>query len=223
MSVLTRALLITALLLVVAVAPVAVYRYEYTTHKRLREVTPGKVWRSGQMTARGFSDAVARHGIRTVINLQNEFPDPDLRLDFLNAATMKESELCRRLGVRYVALAPDLVPRPEADERRPEVIDRFLDLMDDPDTYPVLIHCRAGLHRTGCLVAVYRMEYEGYSRRRAFLELKSNGFGERAASVANDYVAQYVLNYEPGFRRGEFVGLVERWADEVAERPACCP
>ena len=34
--------------------------------------------------------------------------------------------------------------------------------MDDPDSYPVLIHCNAGLNRTGVMVAVYRMEYQGW-------------------------------------------------------------
>jgi protein tyrosine/serine phosphatase len=69
--------------------------------------------------------------------------------------------------------------------------------MDDPTNHPVLIHCRAGLHRTGVLTAVYRMEYEGWSTREAFNELKSNGFGDSACTSANEYVSQYVLAYRP--------------------------
>jgi protein-tyrosine phosphatase len=64
----------------------------------------------------------------------------------------------------------------------------------------VLVHCRAGLHRTGCLVAVYRMEYEGWSARRAIDEMKANGFGEWGCTSSNDYVRQYVLNYRPKLR-----------------------
>ena len=62
--------------------------------------------------------------------------------------TEGESELCRQLGVRYVFLGPDLVSRKRVPYDRPPAIDRFLTLMDDPETYPVLLHCRAGLHRT---------------------------------------------------------------------------
>jgi protein-tyrosine phosphatase len=69
--------------------------------------------------------------------------------------------------------------------------------MDDPANYPVLIHCKAGLHRTGCLVAVYRMEYEGWSPTEAIAEMKDLGFGDAACTSANDYIQQYVLTYQP--------------------------
>src|SRR5205823_5124257 len=134
--------------------------------KRLRVVTPGAVYRSGQMTARGFADAVHRYGIKTVINLQNETPDPEV------APGLAESELCKQLGVRYVFLLPDLIERYRARRgERPETIDAFLRVMDDPDSYPVLLHCRAGLHRTGILAALYRMEYEGWPLDSALREL----------------------------------------------------
>jgi protein tyrosine/serine phosphatase len=66
----------------------------------------------------------------------------------------------------------------------------------------VLIHCKAGLHRTGVLSAVYRMEYQGWTRAQAYAELKAHGFGDTYCTIANDYVKQYVLTYEPGQRRG---------------------
>ena len=101
------------------------------------------------MTAPGFIEAVDRYHFHTIINLQDEFPDPDVALGYFTTQTVKESELCRQLGVRYVFLGPDLVSRKRVPYVRPPAIDRFLALMDDPETYPVLLHCRAGLHRTG--------------------------------------------------------------------------
>ena len=80
---------------------------------------------------------------------------------------------------------------------RPAAIKTFLDLMDREDTYPALIHCRAGLHRTGVMVAIYRMEYDGWSRAEAMSELRAHGFGVYAATAANDYISQYVLAYKP--------------------------
>jgi hypothetical protein len=155
------------------------------------------MYRSGQMTATGFAEAVRRFHFRTIINLQDDYPDPDIALGYFTGRTVKESELCRRLGVRFVAVLPDLLPRRLIPGRRPEAIDRFLALMDDPATYPVLIHCRAGLHRTGLMTAVYRMEYQGWSPLEAIRELKENGFGEWPCSSANDYVTQYVLTFRP--------------------------
>jgi protein tyrosine/serine phosphatase len=69
--------------------------------------------------------------------------------------------------------------------------------MDDSNNYPLLVHCRAGLHRTGVITAVYRMEYEGWSPTAALRELKAHGFGEFASSSANMYIQQYVLSYQP--------------------------
>ena len=192
-----RCMLGLSITILIAAVPTISYRAEYAHHKRLRTVTPGVLYRSGQLTANGFRDAIARFGVRTIINCQNEFPDPALSVSFWDRSTIRETDLCRDLGVRFVHLDPDLSPSRTDPAARPVVIDRFLAVMDDPIAHPVLLHCKAGLHRTGCLAAVYRMEYEGWGPHRALAELKEHGFGDSAATAANDYVRQYVLNYRP--------------------------
>lgn len=189
------------LALFVTVVPFFYYRWCYTYSKRLREIVPGQVYRSGQMTADGFAEAVKLHHIRTIVNLQDDYPDPDIWLNYFTLDTVTEYELCKRLGVRFVVIAPDLVDRRDVAAGHPAAIDHFLQVMDDPSNYPVLFHCRAGLHRTGCMAAVYRMEYQGWSQRQAFLEMKDNGFGEFACTSANDYVEEYVLAYQPRIHR----------------------
>jgi protein tyrosine/serine phosphatase len=188
---------IAAMLIVV---PIVHYRAVYAHGKRFREVTPGRFYRSGQMTAEGFTEVIKRYHIRTIINLQDEYPDPEVRLRFLGGGTIKESELCKRLGVRYVFMPPDLIPRRQVPAHRPKAIDRFLALLDKESTYPVLIHCKAGLHRTGVMTAVYRMEYEKWTPDAAHRELKDNGFGEFVSTAANDYITQYILTYRRGLR-----------------------
>jgi protein tyrosine/serine phosphatase len=200
-----RVVLVAALIGIVGVAPVVCFRCVYDTHKRLRVVNPGRVYRSGQMTAEGFADAVARYHLRTIINVQDEFPDPDIDAGFWDRSTIKESDLCRRLGVRYVHLKPMLISRRLIPEHRPQAIDEILALFDDESTYPVLIHCHAGLHRTGILTAVYRMEYEGWSPDEAFREMKAQGFGPWVCTSANDYVTQFVLTYRRGLRLNQSV------------------
>jgi protein-tyrosine phosphatase len=197
MAGLIRWMLVAGIVLVVGVAPVVYFRELYAYHKRLREVVPGQFYRAGQMTADGLTETVQKHHIRLVLNVQDDFPDPDVYLSFWSGRTIKESELCRRLGVRYEVIAPDLVYPAEAEEKHPQAIDRFLELLDDPANYPVLLHCKAGLHRTGVLTAVYRMEYQGWTPLEAFRELKAHGFGPWACSAANQYVSQYVLHYHP--------------------------
>jgi len=184
----------------VTAVPVLCFRWTYTHEKRLRQVTPGKFYRSGEMTAPGFRQAIADLGLRTIINLQDEYPDPELPEGYFCGGTIQESELCRQMGVRYIYIPPDLVARRLTPIMRPVAIDRFLKVLDDPANYPLLIHCRAGLHRTGVMTAVYRMEYCGWTARQAIDEMKENGFADWPCTAANDYLTQYILSYRRGVR-----------------------
>ena len=187
------------LLLMFAVAAWATYdfRAEYTHGKRLRTVEEGRFYRSGQLTEAGFREAVRDLGIRTIINVQDDIPDPNVWHGHLDRSTVKESALCKQLDVRYVWLPPDLVEPREVENQRPVAIDQMLELLDDESVYPVLLHCKAGLHRTGVLTAIYRMEYQGWSRQAAFRELRAHGFGDWVSTTANPYIDQYVFRYRP--------------------------
>jgi protein tyrosine/serine phosphatase len=178
-------------------SPFLYYRYNYTHSKRLRVVEEGKFYRSGNMSAPGFREAIERYGIRTIINLQDEAQDPSLDEAYWGGDTILESDLCREMNVRFIYLGVDLVNRRDSPAQRPKAIDQFLEIMDNPDNYPVLIHCRAGLHRTGCLAAVYRMEYNHWPMEQALCELKSHGFGEFVSSKTNEYIMQYLVTYKP--------------------------
>jgi hypothetical protein len=192
------------------VAPYFYYRYCYTHAKRLREVVAGKFYRSGCMTVPGFREAIQRYGIRTIINLMDEWPDPDLYCAYFCGSRLKESELCKELNVNYIFLPVDILNRNAAPGRRPEAIEKFLEIMDNPANHPVLLHCKAGLHRTGCLAAVYRMEYGGWTNAEALRELKHMGFGEFVSSSANEYITQYVMTYQRGLRHGQNRILAKR-------------
>lgn len=177
--------------------PFLLYRAQYATAKRFREVTPGRFYRSGQMNASGFKDAIERYGIRTVVNLQHENPDPHLAETWFGKPVVHEKELCEQLKVRYVLLTPDILPVPNDLTKMPPVVEEFLKLLDDESAYPILIHCKAGLHRTGRLTAIYRMEKEGWDTGEALRELRANGYGFAAASESDDFVIQFVQNYRP--------------------------
>jgi hypothetical protein len=213
--VLLRWLMALAILVLVTVAPVVRYRWVYRHEKRLREVNPGLVYRSGWMSATGFSEAIQRYGIRTVLNVMEDEPDPSLFESYFWGGQVSESALCQELGVRYVWLTPDLAPADAVGVERPAAIDHFLHILDDPANYPVLLHCRAGLHRTGVFTAIYRMEYQGWSPLRAWHELKENGFGEFNCYADNPYITQYLLTYQPG-RRG--VARLEDRGSRIEDR-----
>jgi tyrosine-protein phosphatase SIW14 len=184
---------------VALVPPVVLYRAQYIHAKRFREVDPGKLYRSGQMTAAGFRETIERYNIKTVVNLQDEDPDPLLREHWLGKGTVHESALCQQLGVRYVLLTPDIVPPGHTLDKEPPVVQQWLDLLK-PENYPILLHCKAGLHRTGRLTAIYRMEHHRWSAGEALREMRANGYGLVASSESDTYVVQYLQNYKPRWK-----------------------
>jgi len=186
--------------------PIVRYRMVYQTEKRFREVSPGKFYRCGQMSADAFTQKLEHHQIKLVINLQDENQDPLLPSGYWDKPHIQESQVCANAGTKFVFLSfagdKGLLPRNEATaENRPKVIDEFLKICDEPSNYPILIHCMAGLHRTGALTAIYRMEYEGWSVAEAMRELRANGFGDRKATQANDYIYEYLYQYKPRTER----------------------
>lgn len=186
-----------AIALLVAVAPLVHYRWSYAYGKRLRAVVDDKIYRSGCQTVDGFEKTLREHRIRVVLNLQEEAPDPDMAMSYFGWGTEKESEVCRRLGVRFEFLEVDLIPPELVPPAQPRAMAKFFEIMDDPKSYPILIHCRAGLHRTGVLVALYRMEYEGWPVHRALEEMRALGFGRMPSYSPNEYIRQYLANYQP--------------------------
>jgi tyrosine-protein phosphatase SIW14 len=197
-----RWILGTIVVALIIAGPALRYRSGYTNLKRFREVTPGKFYRGGQFTASGFREIVARYGIKSCVNLQEENVDPKMPEAWLGTPHVLESELCRELGVNYYALfgGEAVSPSEAAAGKRPAVIDQYLQILDDPANYPVLIHCKAGLHRTGRLTAIYRIEKENWSTAAAMDELQANGYGTFMASTADNYIVQYVANYKRGVR-----------------------
>jgi tyrosine-protein phosphatase SIW14 len=189
----------------VVAVPTAYYRANYAHAHRLREIEPGVAYRCGQLTADGFRDAVRRYGIKLIINLREDEPDPLMPETWLAKPTVRESDLCRELGVKFVLVrGGDLTPAPGGPAGRPACIDHFLRVVDEAraNREPVLFHCKAGRDRTGQFTALYRMEYNGRSKADAVREMRANGFDRFAATDGNVYLRAFVRDYETGGRGG---------------------
>jgi hypothetical protein len=57
-----------------------------------------------------------------------------------------------------------------------EGVRKFRAVLNDERNYPVLVHCFAGIHRTGAYCAIYRMEYEHWDNVQALAEMKACGY-----------------------------------------------
>src|SRR5262249_89813 len=131
-----RWVLATGLAIIIIAVPVVYYRVVYSTEKRFREVTPGKFYRCGQMSASASRTETRDHGIKLAINLQDEYPDPLLSEGYWDAPHIPESQVCDEAGAKLVFLSfagdRGLLERNAASPtHRPQVIDDFLKLCDD--------------------------------------------------------------------------------------------
>ena len=66
--------------------------------------------------------------------------------------------------------------------------------MSNPRNHPVLVHCFAGIHRSGAYCAVYRMEFEGWTNDRAIVEMRKLGYNQ----IDDEWdVLEYLEKYQP--------------------------
>jgi protein tyrosine/serine phosphatase len=64
--------------------------------------------------------------------------------------------------------------RPATEEQT----DYFLKLVNDPNNWPVYVHCKGGRHRTGALTAIYRITHDGWTADQAYEEMKKYDFNQ---------------------------------------------
>lgn len=178
-------------LVAVAVAglPVLYRSVRSVEYRNFRVVEDGVLYRSGRMTPVGFARATREHGIKTVVCLR------DTRTDAGEVDDQDEVNHCQENGIafRRFPLADweplnGVVP----GDRN---VTEFMKLMADPTVpKPVLVHCFAGIHRTGALVAAYRMERNGWTPAEAIEEMQRMG---TARTTFADNLLTYLENYSP--------------------------
>jgi len=116
------------------------------------------LYRGAQPTRDGFLE-LKKMGIKTVINLREFHTD---------------EKLINGLGFVYFQF-PSATSKP-----RKEDYQQILDILQNPESQPVFVHCRRGADRTGTAVALYRIVVQGWSTEEAIKELQDGGYGYHA-------------------------------------------
>jgi protein tyrosine phosphatase (PTP) superfamily phosphohydrolase (DUF442 family) len=143
-------------------------------------VTPGVLYRSGQLTPEQTAEAIEKYSLKTVVSFH--LPGPNVEA---------ERRLVERLGVEFLNL-----PMPGDGFGREEQFRQVLEAIDDPMRHPVLVHCARGTCRTGAIVALYRMERQGWTLDDVAAELKRHGYRE-------------------GWLCGYMYGMVDQWPTDA--------
>jgi protein tyrosine/serine phosphatase len=173
----------------VVAAPLWYKVEKHKNYRNLRVVDPGMLFRSGQLTPEALDRTIREKGLKTVVSLREKKDHSVKDADNFEAA------LCKERGVGHYRLdVPDWENRNGVvgGER---TLEEFRKLVEDPKVpKPILIHCFAGEHRTGALVAVYRMEYNGWSNAEAIEEMTSMG---NSRTTFHDTLLAYLRGYAP--------------------------
>jgi len=148
-----------AILLCISSFPLAQTDIHYAELPNFHQVN-ANLFRGGQPKAHGL-ERLKKLGIKTIINLR----DDDER-------ARRETAAAKAAGFTYFNI-------PLASFGRPtnKTVDRILELINNPENQPLFVHCSRGADRTGTIIAIYRIEHDGWSSEKAKAEAKSFGLG----------------------------------------------
>lgn len=140
------------------------------------EVVPGKIYRSGQVRPRDLESIAQKYGVKTVICLRGE-------------EDKETKESAQRLGIKLVGLSLT-AKHPPAPKQLKLIMQILSEKPFQPAEYsdiikdqlglaqsevklpgPFLVHCAMGSDRTGYIIAVYRICFQGWSTYPARFEM----------------------------------------------------
>jgi protein tyrosine/serine phosphatase len=131
------------------------------------------LYRGGQPSESDYK-ALASIGIKTIVDLRND------EESFAKSAA-------EAAGLKYYNIPMDGVSAPtDAD------VAEFLKIVNDPASGKVYMHCKAGIHRTGAMGAIYRISHDGWDYDKTFAEMKNYQF---SAGLFHGGLQKFVKRY----------------------------
>ncbi|HSD13859.1 MAG TPA: dual specificity protein phosphatase family protein [Flavobacterium sp.] len=149
------------LVLLIIVIGVGKYVYDMNINHNFETITEGKVYKSGVIPPDEIEDYVKEYHIKSIVDLRFPGTGDDVNNPEIPAELTAEKEAIAKIpGVNYFNNGSDQVPQQHN-------LDMFFKIMDNPENYPVLIHCYHGVGRAEMFSALYRIEYEDMDRDEA--------------------------------------------------------
>lgn len=168
----------------------AKYYYDMNINHNFETITEGKVYKSGVIPPDELADYISKYKIKSVVDLR--FPgtadlvnNPEIPQEL----TAEKEAISKIPGVNYFNNGSDQVPQKHN-------LDTFFKIMDNPNNYPVLIHCYHGVGRAEIYSAIYRIEYEGMDRDEArkntrfFIPFSAFDLGKPKGDFLHNYTSK---------------------------------
>jgi hypothetical protein len=171
-------------LLAVAVVAALTYR-EHKRFKHLATHEPGMVYRSAWLDGDALREVIEKHQIRTVLNLcePNELGEE---------RCTDERKAVHGSGARLVEMP---MPAATLDPSDP-AIGPFVELLRNPENYPLLVHCQHGVTRTAKVLVMYDILFRGMTAEQSIAKMPL--FGREAYPVS---VRAFAKNLEDRHRQ----------------------
>ncbi len=146
---------------IIAVGLGAAKIYDVYFNYRLMEISAGKVYKSGVIPPDEIASFVAKHNIKSIVDLRGPVTEDLVNNpeDWKEVSAEKDA-VAKISGVNYFNIPSEQVPKKGN-------LDKFYKVIDNPDNYPILIHCHHGIGRAQVYSAVYRIEKENFSNEEA--------------------------------------------------------
>ncbi|VAX39012.1 hypothetical protein MNBD_PLANCTO02-715 [hydrothermal vent metagenome] len=130
------------------------YRH-HQKYKHLAVHQAGMMYRSAWVEPETFSELIERFQIRTVVNLCNPGEMGEERWEKQRAAVTNA-------GAKLMEL-----PMPTTVNANDPLVAKHIELLNNPDNYPMLVHCQHGVTRTAKFIAIYDIIYQGKTAKES--------------------------------------------------------
>lgn len=184
---------ITIIFLIIAISIAGFVFYQKKVRYNLVTISENKVYNSGVVAPDQLPEFLKSHKIKSVIDLRDGEEQTELNPETKKQVGAEENAISKISGVKYFNLPTDQIPQDST-------VQKFLKIMDNPENYPVLIHCHHGVGRSRLFSSIYRIEYENFSNEDAranarYLWELSGNFSKNSEKGA------YLLNYKKRIRQ----------------------
>ena len=135
-------------------------------------VRDGVLYRGSRPSLEELEGVCRAYDIRTIVRVGGNLSPDDEEARYAAANRIKLLDLAI----------------PTGEPPTPAQLQKFFNVIENPRTRPVLVHCRAGLERTGALVAAYRIKYEAWTPAEAIAEMEDYGYVEWIWPAQQEFV-----------------------------------